>query len=83
MSHGVKRIKRERKRQLEEWSADHDDTHGDGELARAASYLAHPTGNPSDAPRWALGLKTKDRLRELEVAGALIAAEIDRLLRKL
>lgn len=96
MSEGAKRIAAERRRQVERegWSPDHDDGHEDGSLAcAAASYAleaamqsggrsalltkASEAAWPWDADDW----KPKDVLRNLERAGALIAAEIDRLLR--
>jgi len=86
VSFGAERIFRERERQQSQWSPGHDDRHDASELALAASYLALPNNEkkrPPDTPQWAYELRTNDRLRELEVAGALIAAEIDRLLRKL
>lgn len=91
---GVLRIIRERVRQVhgEGWTAEHDDAeHGYGELARAASCYACGDDEywPWDAywwkPAWRIGrvIQTPDdarlRIRDLERAGALIAAEIDRL----
>lgn len=86
MNFGVERISRERERQQARWTPGHDDRHNANELALAASYLALPNNEkkrPPETPQWAYELRTNDRLRELEIAGALIAAEIDRLLRKL
>lgn len=89
---GTELIVRERRRQQSEegWTPEHDDTHVNGELANAAiAYLLHekprkkvkrngpPLFWPWDAKWW----KPKDRIRNLERAGALIAAEIDRLQR--
>ncbi len=78
---GIERIAAERKRQIEKkgWSAEHDAEHRDGSLAKAAACYA--TGGvwggwPWDMEWW----KPGDRIRDLEKAGALIAAEIDRLL---
>jgi len=94
---GVTRIWKERRRQIEEegWTANRDDEYNHGELARAAACYAKPgphrryvstiRGNiPSDWPWLAMWWKPTpdDRIRELEKAGALIAAEIDRLQRK-
>jgi hypothetical protein len=91
---GIQRIAAERRRQIEQegWTPDHDDEHDDEALAMCAaiyatpedrrSYFAGgflPCGWPLDACDW----KPGDRIRELEKAGALIAAEIDRLLRRL
>lgn len=100
---GIERIAAERHRQIKEegWTAEHDDQHRNGQLAKAACCYAAPKrifeltvyqyGNayfdpwpwekkldkrvkvdPSD-------LSIKERIRNLEKAGALIAAEIDRL----
>jgi hypothetical protein len=51
---------RERQKSAEGWTPDHDDEHGNGELARAAACYAHAAGlNPSarafleDAPDYA------------------------------
>lgn len=96
VANGVALIEAERRRQIasERWSSQHDDSHKQGELARAAACYATPKENrPMRSPRsripalwpW-LGLWWKpmpdDRIRELVKAGALIAAEIDRLQRK-
>jgi hypothetical protein len=86
---GVAMIAAERRRQVEVegWTAGHDDQHRKGEMALAAMCYAHP---PYPARPAALSLfwpwdmawwKAGERLRELSKAGALIAAEIDRLLR--
>lgn len=87
---GIERIADERKRQLEVegWTAAHDSQHDRHELAFAAAAYAIPPGyrrEQSDGtppewpwdPKW---WKPGDRVRELAKAGALIAAEIDRLL---
>src|SRR5688572_22018623 len=109
---GVELIAAERKRQVSEegWTAEHDDTHGSGEMAIAAAcYAAGPRRThvrrmlnsargmedagysydyseakpeqiswPWDGEWHKPG---KDRMRALVKAGALIAAEIDRLQR--
>ncbi len=90
---GVALIAAERKRQIEKegWSPEHDDEHTD-EMALAAVCYAMPAIlRPLDgsAPeRWPGSWDAKwwkptpdDRVRELVKAGALIAAEIDRLQR--
>lgn len=78
----------------EGWSAMHDDAHDSGSLAAAAACYAAlaslqacgaieacgasprpPQGWPWELSDW----KPKDRMRNLVRAGALIAAEIDRL----
>jgi hypothetical protein len=89
---GIERIAAERKRQIEEegFTAEYDDQHEDGGLAKAAASYAYPREGGFFSRRaalwpWADGWyrPTPDnRIRELEKAGALIAAEIDRLLRK-
>lgn len=86
---GVSRIAAERRRQIEVegWTAEHDadittdgEWHTSGQLAKAAACYAvgDPAGWPWGAAWWKPGAS---RIRELEKAGALIAAEIDRLLR--
>lgn len=80
----------------EGWSAEHDDAHVCGELVCAAGcYLRHaayqavgfpcgvdqglpPDGWPWDESWWK---PSSDPVRNLEKAGALIAAEIDRYAR--
>ena len=89
--HGVELIAAERKRQIEEegWTAEHDDhMHGMGALATAgACYAAFTAGRvskevpgiwPWDRKWWKPDL---NQLRNLAKAGALIAAEMDRLMR--
>jgi hypothetical protein len=90
---GVERIAAERQRQIEEegWSEYHDDRWTQDELAVAAACYALPPHvrrddvlpEPEHWPwDWCWWKPTPDnRIRELEKAGALIAAEIDRLLR--
>lgn len=88
---GVARISIERQRQLfaEGWSADHDAAHTGGELATAGACYAlangdtESTGVPAAWPFEASWWKpSDDPIRNLEKAGALIAAEIDRLNRE-
>lgn len=91
---GVYLIATERMRQIkkESWSETHDDEHEDGELALAAVCYALPTEVrhqrvfnkelyellwPWDSCWW----NPKSRKRDLVRAGALIAAELDKLLR--
>lgn len=95
---GCQLIAQERKRQIEveEWTTEHDDSHDEGELAKAAACYALPPGRrdcivsgsigdcldllwPWDDEWWKP--TPDDRIRELVKAGALIAAEIDRLQR--
>jgi len=90
---GTELIAAERQRQIEKegWSLEHDDKHSSGELARAG--ICYAMWNiiehskivraretiqlwwPWDWEWW----KPKDEISNLVRAGALIAAEIDRL----
>lgn len=91
---GVELIKAERLRQIskEKWSAEHDDAHNGGQLAQAAaSYALHAAGISTSFPKGMLNgcclwwpwarrwWKPKTPIKDLMRAGALIAAEIDRL----
>ena len=90
---GVDLINAERERQIKEegWSMEHDDiANNDEQLAQAAALYALPecfreyeysVNNlwPWDKKWWKP--TPDDRIRELAKAGALIAAEIDRLQR--
>ena len=88
MKTGVELIAEERRRQIETegWTAEHDKQQAIGELALAAScYAIIPELRPVELPPphwpWIGAWKPtpNDRIRELQKAGALIAAEIDRL----
>ncbi len=95
MKTGLEIIADERQRQTNKarWTSEHDDGHTAEELARAAAAYAMPDNYrrlderyktpdrwPWDVMDWK---PTPDaRIRELAIAGALIAAEIDRLQRK-
>ncbi len=94
MRNGIERITDERNRQRERWTASHDDTLTQGELVQNAAALCcglppglrPQTGEPQDL--WGLVERHKaNRLHQLAIAGALIAAEIERvervILRKL
>jgi hypothetical protein len=95
MKGGIYLIAEERQRQIEVegWTFEHDDSHRAGELAAAAVCYALPhfirTENlvnalwPWNKQWWKPAIQPlKDtRIRELAKAGALIAAEIDRLQR--
>ena len=94
MKTGIELIAEERQRQIEVegWTAEHDDLHDMGELVAAAMcYLTHPDDRAEefgdDPPIWwpweLMWWKPEplNRIRELQKAGALIAAEIDRLQR--
>lgn len=86
---GADLIAAERRRQVtvEGWSEDHDDQHTGGELAFAAMAYMDPD-DETNVPLWwpwdMADFKPSpgDRIRELVKAGALIAAEIDRLGRR-
>lgn len=88
---------RRRQVEAEGWTSEHDDEHRDGSLAVAAACYATQANQglyengrkareailaywPWDAKWWKP--TPDDRIRELVKAGALIAAEIDRLQRK-
>jgi hypothetical protein len=92
-SSGVVLIAAERQRQIdvEGWTPEHDDEHSSSELNRAARFYAKkaqypesytdvkaPMGWPWDTEWWK---PSPDPIRNLVKAGALIAAEIDRLQR--
>lgn len=81
---GIELITTERQRQIDEegWTPAHDLRHREGSLANAAiCYVMYPNTRifdetwPFDNEWW----KPKGRLSNLVRAGALIAAEIDRL----
>jgi len=93
---GAELIAEERQRQIsqEGWTPEHDDGHREDELAKAAMCYAmpnryrdlkplsrnyHETFWPWEQEFWKPS--PNDRVRELTKAGALIAAEIDRLQR--
>ncbi|MCD9097078.1 hypothetical protein [Luteimonas fraxinea] len=83
---GASLISAERSRQIsaEGWSAEHDDAHADLALVRAAvAYALYGISRRVvDDSFWPWHLdwwKPSDRVRNLVKAGALIAAEIDRL----
>lgn len=93
---GVDLIADERARQMGEegWTAEHDDEHTSGELGRAAQaylfaveqpvYWSAASGNVPVAWPWhsEWWKPSDDPIRNLVKAGALIAAEIDRLQRQ-
>ena len=88
---GAHLIAAERQRQIdvEGYQPEHDDHHASGELLNAAhSYLVAPFYRDHAAPPWSWPWPDQywkpipdHRVRELVKAGALIAAEIDRLQR--
>ena len=94
---GIERIAAERQRQLDQegWTPEHDNQHTDAALALAAlCYLKSAVccvvdGDPGEIKNqagwpwyFAWWKPSADPIRNLEKAGALIAAEIDRLQRK-
>lgn len=84
LTRGAECIAVERARQVsqEGWTADHDARHDNNELTRAAIYYASGTTPPhTDWPFDAASDKKAkhSRRQQLAIAGALIAAEIDRL----
>lgn len=85
---GIESIAAERRRQIEAegWTPEHDDEHCVGELAAAAaSYALARNECDSALVSWPWAMKwwkPKDTRSNLVRAGALIAAELDRLDRK-
>lgn len=84
---GIELIAAERERQVsqEGWTLEHDDGHDGGELiVEAGRWALEGTTHaiPGDGLcGTAEKRRSKSRLRRLAIAGALIAAEIDRLQR--
>ena len=91
MKNGIELIAEERLRQIEEqgFDAAHDDLELDDELVRVAiCYASHASelylGQTLWPKSWdrSWDKRTKhDRKKKLAIAGALIAAELDRLIR--
>lgn len=86
MGLGINLIEEERNRQIhvEGWTEEHYDKHVNNELALAAACYAVPDVFSQGywPPTWDLSwYKSTTRIRDLVKAGALIAAEIDRLQR--
>ena len=94
---GIGLIADERVRQVtdENWDQAHDDAHEHGEIAWAAvcyaspgDVFSHAAGGVDDVvDPWPWDSEwdkreQHDRIRQLTIAGALVAAEIDRLLRR-
>ena len=93
---GAARIAIEREKQRAKWGDAHDDEHNGGMLAGVAAILAARLAEECDSVSVAVyvdGIETRedpwglaekhaaDPIRRLQIAGALIAAEIDRRLR--
>jgi hypothetical protein len=87
---GIELIAAERQRQIdaEGWSPEHDDGHTNGEMAfSAAAYALWDTDkrvavNTLEHRGSCFPLKPGGQIRNLVRAGALVAAEIDRLQRR-
>lgn len=84
---GAESIAEERLRQLAKWPAENDDGHQYGELAIAAARLAVRgtdayVEDPHDVDFDVLQDQSLTPRQRLVIAGALIAAEIDRLDRR-
>lgn len=81
---GVELIAYERAWQVRNWTPEHDDQHNQVELVTAAICYARAWAGDPVPPDWpfeASAWKPKGRIKNLVRAGALIAAEIDRLRR--
>lgn len=89
MKTGTELIAEERTRQIsqEGWTPEHDNQHRFAELAQNAALLVVDGTDATvdlhgEAIDWGLAEKHKgNRIRQLVISGALIAAEIDRLQR--
>ncbi len=83
MKTGIEIISEERQRQISDkgWTIQHDDIHVDGELAQAAGCYVIRMSYQWPWDDCELKLDDNNRIKELAKAGALIAAEIDRLQR--
>lgn len=73
-------VERQRQIDVEGWTPEHDDEHTDGAIAHAAAAYAMSSLDlwPWEARWWK---PSADRVRDLVKAGALIAAEIERIRR--
>lgn len=93
---GAELIAQERQRQIQAcgWTPEHDDTQTSGELLECAIAIADDVWTDTDSSngprigtwpfqrsRHVIQKYGKDHIRRLTIAGALIAAEIDRLQR--
>lgn len=87
---GIELIAKERQEQIEKhgWTKEHDSGHTSGALRVVAATLAvvgtyarvnDPSERGTGENPWGLEKKLVDDVHRLKVAGALIAAEIDRL----
>jgi len=76
---------RERQKTEENYTAEHDAEHTNEELAEFASFYAHPNLQELYPKTWDEKYNKRNkhsRIRQLTIAGALCAAEIDRLQRE-
>jgi len=84
MKTGIELIAQERAEQIEKhgWDAKHDANHNCNEFICAAAYALEPNefnGSRFDWIGFQLKIDSKTDIERLKIAGALIAAEIDRL----
>ena len=91
MKSGIELVKKEREKQILKWGDMHDNDHSCNEIAiRSAEMLVNGTRSSLESRNardcyddWGLIEKHKhDRIKMLTIAGALVCAEIDRLLRE-
>lgn len=92
---GLIQAERDRQKNVEGWTPEHDDEHDRGQLSEAGSCYADLAAYQSRFPEYAVDDRkpmgwpwsgawwkpSDDPIRNLVKAGALIAAEIDRLQR--
>lgn len=85
MKTGIELIAEERQEQIEKhgYEEAHDGNHDDGELTKAAMYAINrsPVNEQRGFERFESKMRSKTKVARLIIAGALIAAEIDRLQR--
>ena len=82
MKSGIELIAEERQEQIEKhgWSAEHDYFNDNNELLQASRFCLGFDEWPDNWDlRFADKISNKDQIGKLKVAGAFIAAEIDRL----
>jgi len=84
MKTGIELIAQERAEQIEKhgWNLKHDANHNCNELIYAAAYALEPNkfnGSRFDWMEFQSKIDAKTDIERLKIAGALIAAEIDRL----
>lgn len=89
MKTGIELIAKERENQKKKWDSNHDAMHDLGELRKVAAILCcqgtdavvlSPDDFNSENDVWGLPSKhSENPIKRLQIAGALIAAEIDRM----